>query len=308
VRTRSFLGRSIAVLVAMVASISTGEAFSQPTNAGACDPHTKPDGSCSSFASARKVMKGPPRPTFSEVKDLDYGALPLTEPRKLTRGPEEKFSIRAPFQRSDEKPTVPSEFLILAAPDASLRVRNVALVANQELGIGQRHLTGETEWYVVDDNATSADTALVRRYQGRLVDGMAVAQSAEVVRAVAVLPGKLYAFRRVVAGEETPREELGIVAPHALWTGASDPLTDPNDNVTSPAHVVRTAPMERGSSASLSVVLDEVSGSTAKPLMRRTVVDIDAVWPAEGEPMLTLFVGSASGTREDLAPKDRRRF
>jgi len=251
-------------------------------------------------------MTGPPRPTFTQEKDLDYEALPLTELRKLTHGGEEKFSIRAPFTRNDRTLTSAPDFLILAAPDASLRVRNVALVTNEELGINARHLSGTAEWYVVDDERTSDETALVRRYQGTLVDGLAVAESAEVVRAVAVLPGKLYAFRRVVPGGDTPREELGIVAPHALWTGASDALTDPNDNTTIPAHVVRTAPIAQGSSASLSVVFDEVSRSAAKPLMRRTVVDIDAIWPAGEDPTLTLFVGTADGARERLAPKDRR--
>jgi hypothetical protein len=267
------------------------------------------------------VIDSPARPTFASVEDLDYAALPVTKSRPLTTGPEESFKVDWERTESNVTPmAAPSDEVFYPPYDASLRIGDVALVAGEKLRLGYRGLplSGRAEWFVVDDTATSFRSATVRRYEGSFETTekgpnwrsgkYAVAESAETVRAIALVPGQLYAFRRCTnacdgsLSDADRKEELGIVAPRAFWTGASDALTDSEGQSRDTVHVVRTAALAPGSSASLSVVLEDVRTAPAKgKRSARVTVDVDSLWVQGSEPTLTLYIGGLAAERDSAS-------
>jgi hypothetical protein len=315
-----------ALRVAWLLSIAA-VGFPRPVHAadddGGCDKTHTADAGCYGDPPPprRKVIDSPARPTFATVEDLDYAALPLTKPRQLTTGPEESFKIDWEHYDSNVTPmAAPTQEIYFPPFDANLRIGDRAFIPAEKVGYGYGRLpsSGKADWFVVDDAASSFRSATVRRYEGSIEPptkgpgwrngSVATAESAETVRAVALVPGRLYAFRRCTKGCDGSlssgdrREELGIVAPRAFWTSATDSLTDSERDPGGTAHVVRTAALAPGSSASLSVVLADVRTTPAPGKKSgRVTVDIDSVWVEGSEPTLTLYVGGLAAERDSAS-------
>ncbi|MFO0611948.1 MAG: hypothetical protein U0414_05145 [Polyangiaceae bacterium] len=149
------------------------------------------------------------------------------------------------------------------------------------------------------------DALDVARYEGGIDDSRwhAVARSKLVVRATALVPGAIYAYRR--AGV------LGVVAPPAVWTSWSEEYTptSPRERFTLVEIPLRageggsvTITYERALAAALHTIVATAEGRPVAAPDAFDIASVEVVWPAGGAPELTVYAGPAHGRLEDLVP------
>lgn len=256
----------------------------------------------------------PKRPIVDELHTFSYGELPLLEQvlfapctrSYLKYGPEKHYGSMPTVK----PPSPPSRWTIEGMPaDANLRIGTGHYVSSIPLYPKPR-LT-EAEWVVLDRANTNVDRASISRCTTRAKQDTALtAETSENGVASALIPGRVYAYRRCVAacdqplGSEARIEELGVVTSPALWVASSD--WGANGYPSEDSFGRGFATVRPGTTATIVVGLPPHDASvgvlrSAKGTTGADTFDIEVVWPEGGEPTMTVFSGHVAGASEALA-------
>lgn len=267
----------------------------------------------------------PKRPLVDAFETFDYASLPLLE-RTLTPGP--KSCGSAVFRVGQDRIYDASPHVKPAALPATWTIEG--LPADSNLRIGRAHFVsrvlsygpwstpaskGEAEWVFVDRGATTEARATMSRCVAKAqVDVFMGADAIEEGFARALVPGRVYAYRRCVEGCDAPygsakrAEELGVVTSPALWISSSG--WGSNGTLGRDAFSRGYATIRPGATATIVVGLPPANDAlgplrseniTAADMDHADTFDIEVVWPEGAEPTMTMFRGRASGTPALLA-------
>jgi hypothetical protein len=166
------------------------------------------------------------------------------------------------------------------------------------------------ECFVVTPGTLRSDDVMLTRYEGTFDGHVEKPTSAESVRATAIIPKKLYVFRRCVEGcdralgDPKRTESISIVARDALWAGTTDRTLQVIEG-PAPKFFVVSAEVKPGASA--DVLFDLPNGQLVTGKKRdayhaaATTYELDVVWPTGGEPEVTLFEGSVTGDSDRIS-------
>ena len=279
----------------------------------------------------------PARSLTDEPTPVDFESIPLANDL-VASAPPPKFSLK----RLDLSagPCPPGSYAtrritwLLELAEAATTVVQIRGVTLPEHG----YLDGTHDVPRLDDlvvgrgNAPAVWTTLERTggranvtehvgvYDGE--SGVASAQSELTASPSALVDGVLYAFRRCSAhcnkklGERD--EAVTLIAPPAVWAGASDETVDHGVEFRAPFTAISTA-VRPGSSATLeAVVLDSDVERFKRGLTRFerawedknwTTFSLEVVWPkASAAPSVTLFVSHGGGSPAHLRPDAQPTF
>lgn len=161
---------------------------------------------------------------------------------------------------------------------------------------------GEAVWTSVVPVPRS-DAIELTRYEGRFDDTRwrVNARAKSTVRPRAIVPGAVYAYRS--------GEALGIVAPPAVWTSWTEKKTPTSmrERFTLLEIPLRagegsslTVAYERSLAAALHTKVATAEGPGALDLDAFEAVSVEVVWPTDGAPEATVYVGSAHAMVEQL--------
>lgn len=177
------------------------------------------------------------------------------------------------------------------------------------------------EWTTIE-TPKNGPTLSVTTYQGSFDPASlsASAKLASTAKAVAIVPGEVYAFRRCAEachlsfGDAARVEEIQLVGPPAAWIGSSGTVEEARLDQQQPFTLLSTR-VSRGSSSSL--VLDYTVEAAKSSRGEATVgpdkfgdpfvtvsVMIDVVWPAdEDAPTLTIYRGEYAARIANQYPR-----
>lgn len=272
---------------------------------------------------ADTAPKPPTRPIVVDVVTLDYAALPLLE--KATWASCSYVTLHVGreggsiLQANLETKPAPPRWKVSGLPaDANLRIGRRHYVAETPsyarpfLGTTEEDpVKSEAEWLVVDRTVTTADRASVSRCAGRAkIETPFAAATVEKGEAAALVPDRVYAYRRCVSGCDEPLgsdarvEELGIVTSPALYVSSSD--WGANGFTSADSFARGFATVRPGTTATLVVGLPPTQAGlgplrSSKATTGADTFDIEVVWQTGGEPAMTLFSGHVDGAPHELA-------
>jgi hypothetical protein len=243
-------------------------------------------------------IEAPSRPVMSQVEALEYDSVPLLSDAPPGSPLERTFRIAYAPQDLSVLHGPPPWYVQFPTHDAVVRVGGHILPWDVTWG-GSGPPAGHAEWYVVDRARTTPLSLPLRRYEGEFDGRGTVATSATATRAIAVVPGVVYMFRRCVAdcGNPAARQEMvSLVAPPAVWAESSDELVRSNGD-EKPAFTVVSAVVHPGSSATLGVIVARDPRHTLVPGVTlpgkgALALEVDVVWEAGEDPELTVAQGS----------------
>lgn len=273
---------------------------------------------CALPLASPSASAAPTRPVVTEFRTFVYGDLPLLERTLFSScsgaaievGPEKRYTSA----RSVKPPPI-SYWKVEGLPaEASLRIDDGHYVSKMPLYPTPR-LT-EAEWVVLDRAATTEEHASLSRCTARAKKSSPMtAQTSEEGTATALVPGRVYAYRRCVEGCGEPLgspsrvEELGVLTSPALWISSSDwganghPYEDSFGRGFATVRPGTTATIVIGmhsDDASLGP-LRSIEGEAARRATGADTFDVEVVWPLGGEPEMTLFTGHVDGDATALA-------
>lgn len=150
---------------------------------------------------------------------------------------------------------------------------------------------------------TPRSVDVVRRVTLLTAETHTVLTHAVRVKAIALYPSVLYAFR--VHDEGGGADEIGVVGPSARWFLSGDRASPEGSDAR--AYTIGALAMTEGGSGAVELIVDrdaiEPASSPVDPVIgalplagaSAVVLNLDLVWPLHGEPALTLRVGTWSG-------------
>lgn len=258
----------------------------------------------------------PKRPVVRAFHAIDYASLPLLEPALPGAARCARLAFRVGTARSAQaratKPVSPRWFVDGLLAEANVRMGRLHLVDATSLSPRPRFdaATDRAEWMVVDRDALTADVAPVSRCEaGAQLDAYIRAEKLETGTAEALVPGRVYAYRRCVEGCDAPLgsaarvEEVGVVTSPAIWISSSG--WGSNGARGKDTFSRGFARVEVGATATIVVGLPPADA--AQGLLRSTptnegadTFDIEVTW-TDGVPELTLFEGHVEGSAAALA-------
>lgn len=153
-----------------------------------------------------------------------------------------------------------------------------------------------------------SDAIDVTRYEGRFDDTRwhVNARAKFTVRPRAIVPGAIYAYRN--------GDALGIVAPPAVWVSWTEKRTPTS---LRERFTLFEIPLRAGEGASLTVAYERAlaaalhtkvttaEGPGSLDVDAFEVVSVEVVWPSEGAPDATIYVGGAHAMLEELTSPPR---
>lgn len=169
------------------------------------------------------------------------------------------------------------------------------------------------EWVTLERAKTTADRAAISRCVGRATAEISFgADAAATGHANAIVPGRVYAYRRCVAGCDGPLdgsarvEELGVLSSPALWVSSSGWGSNGCRDEDSFGRGVAT--VQRGTTATIVIGVPPYDASlgvlrSPKGTTDADTFDIEVVWPEDGEATMSVFSGHAEGVAVDLAAR-----
>lgn len=282
------------------------------------EPGPRPDGAAVKI-SPRAAMPTPQAPIVLRSTPFDYAELPLlseSTPVRSKGAPHYQLASQA-----DSFQLAMSGSLAAELTAADFRTFTHGLSSSEAPTVPSRGRVpcgGEvqdeigTSWQGFDKKTRSAALLDYVVYHGQLDRGScrATATHQARVRALAVVPGVVYGFRRAEGDGET----LVLIGPSSSWVGSSAPALE--DQIA--AHVGTFSrlevPVRRGSSASAMMQITrgdfldlahKVGVDTKSSLdgmllgVWRVAVTVDVVWPAsEAAPSVVVTLGSVAPPKE----------
>lgn len=267
----------------------------------------------------------PTRPLVTDRHEVVYADLPL-----LASAPYAKCNgggLLVSVEHHDVAMYVtaapqPSKWQILGLPaDANLRLGKGHYVPELHsygpTPFAREGRSVEAEWVVLDRSKTTADDAEISRCTSRAYENVSVgAATIESGHAKAIVPGRVYAYRRCVArcerglDSEARVEELGVITSPAIWISSSG--WGSNGHVDEDSFGRGFATVQRGTNAAIVIglppenaALDPLRSLDAlrsfKVYEDADTFDVEVVWPADGEPTMSVFEGHAEGVSSELA-------
>lgn len=268
-----------------------------------------------SFAAAAPP-RAPTRPIVDDLRTFAYGDLPLLTATNHASCSAAVLRIgypRQPMSRATPTARPPSRIEGLPT-DSNLRIGNRHFVSD----MGYAYFpygrvdpaSNEAEWVVLDRGVSTADRASISRCTATAKEQVPLgAETIEKGFAVALVPGRVYAYRRCVDGCDQPLgsearvEELGVLTSPALWISSSD--WGSNGTPGEDAFSRGFARVRPGSTATVVIGLPPSPGSTIlrspKASEDADTFDVEVVWPVGGEPAMTVFSGHVEGDATALA-------
>lgn len=260
----------------------------------------------------------PTRPLVGDPQTFDYAALPLTARRGAHAACRDTVVsyVRKGGSPRPYATAMPVPLELVGLPkDASLRVGNTFCMDHVMYDPFPPTAT-RAEWVQIERARTTPTTASLSRCEGNAIREQRLgADTWESVDAAAIVPNRIYAYRRCVEGCNRPlgdakrSEELDVVTSPAVYissTGwASNPRGYGERNPTSFSRAFAT--VRPGTSATFVVLLPsetEAHGplESSPPSLDVDSFDLDVSWLEENAPVLTLFPGHAKGDARAFKP------
>ncbi len=287
------------------------------------EPAPRPDGAAVTI-SPRAPMPTPQAPIVLRSTPFEYATLPLmSEPTPVQgRAPHYQLVSEANSFQLAMSGSLAAELIA-----ADFRTFTHGISPNEGQTVPSRGRVpcgGEvqdeigTSWQGFDKRTRNASALDYVVYHGQLDRGScrAAATHQARVRALAVVPGVVYGFRRA----EADRETLVLIGPSSSWVGSSAPALE--DQIA--AHVGTFSrlevPVRRGSSASAMMQITrgdffdlahKVHVDTKASLdglllgVWRVAVTVDVVWPeSEANPSVVVTLGSVAPPKEAKTDTD----
>lgn len=292
------------------------------------EPAPRPDGAAVTI-SPRVPMPTPQAPIVLRSTPFDYAALPLmSEPTRVQGRAAPHYqlvsevnSFQLAMSGSLAAELIAADFRTFTHGISPNEGQTVPSRGRVPCGGDVQDAIG-TSWQGFDKKTRNASALDYVVYHGQLDRGScrAAATHQARVRALAVVPGVVYGFRRA----EADRETLVLIGPSSSWVGSSAPALE--DQIA--AHVGTFSrlevPVRRGSSASAMMQITrgdffdlahKVHVDTTSSLdglllgVWRVAVTVDVVWPeSEASPSVVVTLGSVAPPTEptkDAGPPTR---